>query len=510
MLKRLAINSASNLTRLLVGMVITFLMAPFYLEMMGHHDYGLREMVVALIGYMGMIDLGMRPTMSRFSARHNAQDDRQTLNVVYACSLVFMVMVGLLIAVFFWSWAALYPHILVQAEHSDEYKYVLFLLVVGIQVLLAFPRFVTESFLEGLQFYYLKNAIEIAGAISLAIVSYTLMTPQNALVMLTVITVIISAIKLLLFATFLMVPRFGGLYPNVRQFEWPKLKEMLEFGVKSFIQGAARTIEKMSDRLVIGGILGPSSVPVYTIPFTLVDYINNITMTLTHAFMPFFSDLDARGRRAEIRKVYLSASKMVVGLAVPMGVGISIVGAPFIDVWMKGQFDPETVNSIIILLVLYVLTPRLNPFASRFLTAINKHGIFAKVAPIAALTNLGLSVWAVMELGVIGAALGSVLPVFVITPIYLRYACYYLEVSMGRYLTRCVLPILIPTILMASLVLWLRLDWGLTDYPRILLAIVAGGSLYACAFWVLALSQDERSWPVSRLLRRSAHGRLGN
>lgn len=510
MLKRLAFNSASNLTRLLVGMVITFLMAPFYLEMMGHHDYGLREMVVALIGYMGMIDLGMRPTMSRFSARHNAQNDGHTLNVVYACSLVFMGIIGLLIALFFWSWAAFYPHILVQDEHSNGYKYVLFLLVVGIQVLFAFPRFVTESFLEGLQFYYLKNAIEIVGAISLAILSYMLMTPQNALVLLTAITVVISVIKLGLFAVVLMVPKFGGLYPSVRRFEWPKLKEMLEFGFKSFVQGASRTVEKMSDRLVIGSILGPSSVPVYTIPFTLVDYINNITMTLTHAFMPFFSDLDARGRRDEIKKIYLYASKMVVGLAVPMGVGISIVGAPFVDVWMQGQFDTQTINSIIVLLVLYVLTPRLNPFASRFLTAINKHGIFAKVAPVAALTNLGLSIWAVMEFGVIGAALGSVLPVFVITPIYLHYACYHLGVSMIRYLTRCVLPVLIPTLLMASLVLWMRLDWGLTNYFRILLAIVAGGTIYIGAFWILALSRDERNWLISRLTRQSTASKLGN
>ncbi|WP_172408462.1 hypothetical protein [Marinobacter sp. es.048] len=36
-------------------------MAPIYLKMMGHHDYGLREMVLALVGYMGDAGLGHAP-----------------------------------------------------------------------------------------------------------------------------------------------------------------------------------------------------------------------------------------------------------------------------------------------------------------------------------------------------------------------------------------------------------------------------------------------------------------
>lgn len=500
MLKRLAVNSASNLTFLLINMALTFVMAPFYLEMMGHHDYGLREMIIALIGHMGMIDLGMRPTMSRFAARYHAQKDQHSLNVVYACSFVFMGVVGLLVATFFWCWAAFYPEILADTDNANSYKYYLFLLAVGTQVLFAFPRFVTESFLEGLQFYYVKNFIEIIGSISIAVLSYSYMNPRNALLLLTAFTIIISAIKLLLFGAMLMTKRYGNLSPSLGGFKWPKLKEMLNFGFKSFVQGAANKVETMSDRLVIGGILGPASIPVYTISLTLVSYIRNITATLTHAFMPFFSALDANDRRSEIRQVYLSASKIVVGLAMPMGVGISIVGAPFVDVWMKGQFQSETVNSIIILLVVYMITPTLNPFASRFLTAINEHDIYAKIAPIAALANLGLSIWAVIEFGVIGAAIGSVLPVLFVTPVYLKYSCHHLGITIISYVKHSILPALLPTFVMGGTVLWLRLEWGFTSYVRLIIGISAGAMLYASIFWLLAMTKTERTWLLSRIL----------
>ena len=510
MLKRLLINTGSNVAQLVISMAVTFLMAPFYLDMMGHHDYGLREMVLALIGYMGMMDLGMRPTVSRFASMHNAHGDRAQLIRVYATSLVFMILIGILLAVFFWLWAWWLPGILREDEGSETRKYALFLMIIGIQVMFAFPRFVAESFLEGLQRYYLKNVINISGTIAIAIVSYLYMTPENALLLFTGLSAAIALAKLILFCLMLTPAQVGAIYPDLRQFRWPQLREMLQFGLKSFIQGAAQKVETMSDRLVIGALLGPAMVPIYTIPFTLVGYVNSITMTLSHAFMPLFSDPNARGQAHRIKRVYLLSSKVLVGLVLPMGAGVCLVGGSFIAVWMKGQFDPETVNAIILLLALYIVVPKLNPFASRFLTAINEHGIFARVAPVAALANLGLSVWAVTEIGVVGAALGSVFPVFVVTPIFLRKACHHLGITMWLYVRRCLLPAVVPTLVMSGTVLWLRLEWGLTDYGRIVTAILVGAAVYGVAFLTLAMTRDERQWLLERLQRRSDNSETGN
>lgn len=502
MLKRLLINTGSNVVQLVVSMVVTFLMAPFYLEMMGHHDYGLREMVLALVGYLGMLDLGMRPTVSRFASMHNAQADREQLIRVYATSLMFMITIGILLALFFWLWALWFPGILLEQDGSETRKYALFLMIIGIQVMFAFPRFVSESFLEGLQRYYLKNAVNITGTVGISVLSYLYMTPANALLLFTGLSAGFALVKLILFSLMLTPGRVGAIYPDLREFQWPKLREMLQFGSKSFIQGAAQKIETMSDRLVIGALLGPAMVPVYTIPFTLVGYVNSITMTLSHAFMPLFSDLNARGQAHRIKRVYLLSSKVLVGLVLPMGLGVTLVGTPFIEVWMKGQFDPETVNAIIVLIALYIVVPKLNPFASRYLTAINEHGIFARVAPIAALVNLGLSVWAVTEIGVIGAALGSVFPVFVVTPIFLRKACLHLGIPMSEYVRRCLLPAVIPTLIMGAVVFWLRVEWGLTDYARIVAAILLGAAIYCLAFWGLAMNRDERQWLMASVMRQ--------
>jgi len=505
MLKRLAVNTGSNLAQLFVSMVVTFVMAPIYLQMMGHHDYGLREMVMALVGYMGMLDLGMRPTVSRFASMHNAMRDRHQLLVVYASSLVFMTGVGLFMAAFFWIWAVSFPDILVPDEGSGSAKYALFLLIVGAQLLFAFPKYVAESYLEGLQRYYLKNVINITSTIVVAVISYIYITPENGLILLVSLVAVSVVVKLVIFTTILWRPAMGVIYPNLRLFSWPKLREMLSFGLKSFIQGAAHKIESASDRLVIGTILGPASVPVYTISSTLVGYVNSLTKTLTHVFMPLFSDLSARGEGGQIRQIYLVASKFVVGLVLPMSVGICLVGAPFIDIWMKGAFDRELVNLILILLALYIALPKLNPFASRYLTAINRHGIFAKVAPPAAVLNLALSIWLVTEFGVIGAALGSVFPVFIVTPIFLAVSCRHLGVPVRVYLARCIAPSVIPVIPMTMLLGWLRYQDVFGSYVGIVAGVFASAALYTVLFWVLSFTPGERKFVLDNLRKRFSY-----
>jgi O-antigen/teichoic acid export membrane protein len=493
MIRRLFINTSSNLFLLVVNIAVTFVMAPIYLKNMGHYDYGLREMLLTFVGYMGMLSIGMRPTICRFASLHNAQNDRDALLTVYVSSLFFMGLLGMFLAVFFWVWAAIYPELLSPEDITNNVtKYRLFLLIIGVHLIFSFPKGVMDSYLEGLQRYYLKNMINMLFTLCIAIICYIFITPENALLLLTSLVAIQDVFKLLIFAAILSRPAMGNMTPQIGRFSGSKLKEMLLFGSKTFIQGASGKIESASDRLVIGTIIGPTAVPLYTIPERLVIYLKSITMNLTHAFMPYFSALHARSRQGQIQNTYLMASKMVVGLLVAMALCLCVIGGPFIDVWMPGQFNIRQVDMIIVLLTLYITIPYLNPFASRYLTAIGKHAIYAKIAPFAAFANLGVSIWLVFKVGVVGAALGSVFPVFVVMPIYLTFSCRCLGISVMQYLKTTLIPVVVPAVLMGVVIIGIRISWGLGTYIEIIFCAVIGALVYLCAFWLLSIKEEER------------------
>src|SRR5690554_5491338 len=365
-----------------VKLAITFIMTPIFVYNLGKYDYGLWEMIGAVIGYMGILDLGLRPAISRYAAKHLAEEDEVALQSVYVSALAFMAVVGLLLFVFFFLWGTWFSASLAPSGEPNQ-KYTLLLIIIGAYLFISFPGYVAESYLEGFQKYYLKNHITIINSVVGSALLYSLITPENGLVLLAGINAIGLTVKYLLFMWILSRPAYGAIRAQLGMFSWVRLRELIVFGFKSFVQGIATRVENATDVLVIGLILGPAMVPFYSIPANLTQHIRGLGWTLTHAFMPLFSGLSAKAEDAMIRRVFLVSSRYVVSILMAMGTGALLLGVPFINVWLGPEFG-EKAGLIIVFLVFFTILPFINPFASRYLTAINKHGIFARLTPLAA------------------------------------------------------------------------------------------------------------------------------
>lgn len=492
-------NTGSNVLVMAVKLAITFIMTPIFVKNLGNYDYGLWEILGAIVGYMGLLDLGVKPAISRFAAKYKAEKGDLNLKVLYSSAFAFMGVIGFLLMLFFVLWGLFFSELVAETA-SDSQRYTLLLLILGVQLLITFPAFVAESFFEGFQKYYLKNNITIFNSIVGSLIIYLFITPENGLVLLAGVNAVGLSIKYLILMWLLSRSEYGYIRPDFRYFSTGKLKEILSFGIKSFVQGVSTRMENATDSLVIGFFLGPAVVPLYSIPANLVNYIRTFSWTLTHAFMPLFSQLDALNEKEKIRQVYFTASRYVISLILPIGAGVCLVGSPFLGVWIGPEFA-ESADLLIFFLVLFTVFPFIDPFNSRYLTAVGKHGIFAKLTPVSALLNLVLSVLLVHKYGIMGVVLGSVIPVFIFVPIYLLYTCKQLEVSVWDYLRECIFPTLLPTILMIVSVLAYRVELGMDSYGKIIGAVVTGILVYVPLFWLLTLNKTERGMIFSRLRR---------
>jgi len=500
LLRVLLVNTGSNVLVMAVKIALTFIMTPMFLRYMGNYDYGLWEMVGAVLGYMGMLDLGIKPAISVYAARFRAREEPENLEKVYATTGVFMAVIGVMIALILAGWGLLFSERMTP-EGEEAIKYTLFMLILAGQILIVFPGYVAESFLEGFQKYYLKNNITIVNSLLGAGVFIRYATPENALLLLAAVNAVGLASKYLIFIFLLTRPTQGAVVFHWNRFTPGMLKEMLQFSLKSFVQGLATRIDSFTDTLVIGAFLGPVAVPFYSIPQNLVRYIQTIGWTLSHAFMPLFSDLAERSRQDSIRQIYLVASKVVVGLVLAMGIGVVILATPFLDLWIGPEYTAQS-DEIVLLLVIFTLLPLLNPFSSRYLTAINRHGIFARWMPVAAIANLVLSILFVGPYGIIGVAAASVIPAVILQPLLLVYTCRQLEVPVVRYVADSLVPLLLPLLLMGVFVAIMRWQAGMDSYRALSVAAAGGALIYAVCFWLFSLSSAERLFMTERLRSR--------
>src|SRR5579864_5582324 len=90
-------NVFSNWLGLLLRGAISVALTPIMIHYLGDFQYGLWVLVMSVVDYSGILDLGIRPTLHRFVARWKSLNDRVALNETMGTALAFSSGAGLLV-----------------------------------------------------------------------------------------------------------------------------------------------------------------------------------------------------------------------------------------------------------------------------------------------------------------------------------------------------------------------------------------------------------------------------
>jgi len=78
----IARNVIWNWLALLVIVSTSFCISPFLVSRLGKADYGLWTLIISTIGYLGLVDFGMRTAVVKYVSQYHAVNDTQMLNKV--------------------------------------------------------------------------------------------------------------------------------------------------------------------------------------------------------------------------------------------------------------------------------------------------------------------------------------------------------------------------------------------------------------------------------------------
>lgn len=496
MLAILLRNTGSNVLVFLVKLVVVFVMTPILIRNLGNYDYGIWEIITSIIGYMGFLDIGIKPATSRFTALYNGKNDLLSLKKLYSTTLFYSSCLGITLLLFMFVWAIGYPESLSDSNHHET-KYSILLIIIGFQLLATFPGQLAESFLEGFQKYELKNNITIFNTIVGSIVLFIYINSDNALVLLAAINAFGLSVKYLIYIYLLRRTEMGGLFFESKYISLDTFKEITIFGFKTFVQGLATKISASSDKLIIASFLGPAMVLFYSIPSNLTERVANMRMILTHAFMPLFSDLYSRNDMDTAKEWFFTGSRMVFGFVCLLVFGILLLGHDFIRIWIGQEY--ADIGAVVLYLS---CIPRLlagsNPFANRYLTALGYHGHLAKLMSIEALLNITLSIILVQWWGIYGVVIGTIIAAICIYPFILIYTCQNLKSSVLDYVKDCIQPQLLPILGIITTILYLKQNFYVSGYFELISIALAGSITFAILFTFFSLRKKEREFLYSR------------
>jgi len=427
---KVLLNSVSNIVDFIANVVITLLMTPLYLHMLGQHDYGLWEMANAIVGYMGMLDLGMRASVTRETAFLKQKNELENISTTYATALIYMAALGAVVALSCLAWALVSPETLSENGSNIE-KYTLFLVLLGATAFLSFMRTTAEGVLEGLQKYVVKNTANLLIKIGSASYLYLNLNVDNGIVLLIQTALVATFLRLVVYNLLILFTA-----PKVTFLKVPSIKvfiKLIKFGAKSMVNGIAFSLDQTSGMLLIGLLSSPALIPLYSIPKALTQYIATFIEKASSALMPHFTGVCLEKEKPKLVSSFLFSSKIFVWFLVTAIVFVVMFGADFTDVWLGGQLDKVLVEYLLLLFSISILLERINPLAVRLATAHNRHGSFAKLRSVSTLFLFALSYVLIDVFGVAGAIYAKIILGAIFLPRYNQVIFKLLDISLRDY-----------------------------------------------------------------------------
>jgi O-antigen/teichoic acid export membrane protein len=493
--RSLICNALASAGGFAAQLAIAFFLCPLLVHGLGDRRYGMWSLVESLLAYLTLFDLGVAASVVRHVARLEATQDRAGVNRVFSTSLcVFGVagtaafLLALLVA-----FAGL-PLLDVPADLALETRWMLILL--GLNLALGLPLHVFASVLDGLGRYSVKTAITTAAALARVPVFLVVLWSGGGLLEL---AWAITGLSLLEHAALVVAAHrcLPGLRFSFGHVDRKTLRGMRGYSLNAFLAMLAGRISFQTDAVVIGLFLAPQFITFFAVAARLVEYAKNLLRSALTVLTPAITTLQAQGNAVAIRRAFLTATRWVLWLALPIQTGLLLLGEPFLRLWLGDRHAEESRATLLILSL--PLAPALaQAVAGRVLYGLGKIRWLARAVLLEALANLLLSVALAQPLGIEGVAWGTCIPSVVVNLFLAAHTCQLLGIRVGDYLWRtCAAPCTAAVLLAAF---W-RLGASMLP-PATWMALFGLGLTGAGLYFAFAVLVEMEPAAVARLLRR--------
>lgn len=503
-LELIARNVSTRYVTIFVDGLIGLVLLPYNVSHLGKSAYGLWALTTSVTWFFSVLDLGYGSALVKFIAQYRAWRDRAALNeilstiaFVFAGLGVVCFLVALLLA---WRIGSLF-HIEPGQVRTAQYL----LLIIAVYLSVRFPLSIFGAVVYAFQRYYLNNAVSICTSLAVAAVNLAVLGAGHGLIALVASITAVRILSLSLFA-WNAYRAFPGLQIRPSYFRRSRLHEVTGFSIYMFILDWSAKLNYSSDTVVIGAMLDTSAVAVYTVGLRLTQLTQQLTSQLNDALFPIVVDSDAAQRRDRLQMVMVQGTKVSLAFAAPLCLGLIALCDSLVRSWVGPQFSGSVLPAQILLSVVLVRISASS--ANLILKGAGCHRLLTVTNASTAVVNLLLSIALARPLGLVGVALGTLIPVSVSAALVLYpAACRRVGIPIVRPLAQSIWPAVWPAL--AMIAVFRLVPWAPTRIIEVGLQLAAGGLVYVTLFLGLAIGADERRfyWTKLRGLLAARHAR---
>jgi O-antigen/teichoic acid export membrane protein len=327
-------NAGYNLAGSLIPLALSLITIPLYLKLVGPDRYGVLAIAWLLLGYFGLFDLGLgRATSFRIAALRDAPASERAATLWTAIAV--NIGLGLIGALLLWLGADWFFTNIFKVDPAVRPEIIAGVPFLAMTVPIATLTGVLSGALQGREQFLRTNTISVTSTILFQLlplgVAY-LWGPDLPRLLLAAL-----AARLVAIAALWVFARAELTRGHSVRVEKARLKELLSFGGWVSVTSLVGPLLVMSDRFLIGSILGAVAVTLYSIPFQLAQRIAILPSALTTALFP---RLSAVPPDEQSRLGGLAFRTLIALMTLPVLAGILVIG-PFLELWVGREIGSQ-------------------------------------------------------------------------------------------------------------------------------------------------------------------------
>ena len=499
-------GAALSYVALVVNALTTFVYTPVILSFLTQSEYGVYQLIGSIIAYLGVMDMGLSTTLSRFYVEARVKEDESHVEnllamakVIYGVLTVLSVLIGVIFDLLL---PVLFGDSFTVSELELAHQMMMLVLLNCVVVLPgnyflavinANERFVFARILRIAR--YLLQLAGVIAVLTLGAGAMGVLAVQVALNFLADVAYIVYY--------------SGKLHVHARLHHWDKrlLLHIFSFSGYILLNMVFDQIFWKTGQVVLGAVVNAAAVGVYGIATQLITsgYME-VSSGVTSVFLPKLTAMSAKTNdMREINSLFNRIGHIQALLVWGICAGFAAVGYEFIYVWAGPDYIEAFPATLILMLGLNVAL--VQNLGISVLQAKDKQGFRAVVYIIMAVLDLLVSIPISAAFGVTGCAVAAAVILFVGTgPIMNWYYYRKIHIDIPEF-WREVLPALTPCVLAAIATLGFSELTGLgPSYGSILVKCFFFIAVFSVLGWVHFFTEYEKDI-IRSVFRRAASGK---
>jgi O-antigen/teichoic acid export membrane protein len=402
-------TTASGYVGVVVRMLLGLILFRTMFQQFSSAEFGFWALLWSLFGYGILLDFGFGFTAQKAVAEKMATGDMAGLSKLLATILwTFIGMALLLLAVFLVIRDPFLVRMGVLPVDHLEFGRAYMVFFLGLAIM--FPLGLFPEILRGLQRTDIANWV---GTLSTVLNFGGLFFGLKSHWSISALMGISAAASILpnMIAAAYAIHHLPGISFLPKWFEWRSVKSQMGFSIAAYLITFSNMLMGKSDQLVISLTLGVAFVAIYQAGYKMGEMLGLFSVQLQQVLSPAAAEMHALGDDSGLRTLLLQSSRLTFLLVTPCYLLSAVYLEPLIHLLTGLATVPRNTWWIGQALLFAVYSSQLtNSCSKRVLMMCGEERRLLLISVVDAVANVALSIILAYRMGVLGVALGTMIP----------------------------------------------------------------------------------------------------